>query len=90
MEDYNLQTKLRAEDSSFSPELLAVQKEMHICLWRAIAQLEVKHRQIIVLRDFQDLPYSKIAEILNIPMGTVMSRLHQARKKLRKAMEKYL
>lgn len=52
-------------------------------VWRAISELTESHREIIVLRDFHDLSYRAIAEVLSIPMGTVMSRLHTARKSLR-------
>ncbi len=41
------------------------------------------HREIIVLRDYHDLSYREIAEVLSVPQGTVMSRLHAARAKLR-------
>ena len=40
-------------------------------------------REVIVLRDYQDLAYAEIAEALKIPRGTVMSRLHRARRRLR-------
>ena len=40
-----------------------------------------------MLRDYQDLTYAEIAETLNIPIGTVMSRLHGARKKLRQKLQ---
>ena len=45
--------------------------------------LSEPHREIFVLRDFHELSYREIAEVLGIPKGTVMSRLHAARAKLR-------
>ena len=45
------------------------------------------HREILVLRDFHDLAYAEIAEVLGIPAGTVMSRLHAARAALRAGLE---
>ena len=47
-------------------------------------------QEIILLRDHQDLSYAEIAEVLTMPAGTVMSRLHQARNELRNRMKKYM
>jgi len=52
-------------------------------LRRALAELPDEMREIILLRDFHDLPYAEIAQVLEIPPGTVMSRLHRARSALR-------
>ena len=40
--------------------------------------MDKKHRTVLILRYFNDLPYSEIADVLNIPLGTVKSRLNQA------------
>jgi RNA polymerase sigma-70 factor (ECF subfamily) len=48
----------------------------------ALAQLTPEHRAVIVLKEIEDLPYREIAEILNVSIGTVMSRLFYGRKKL--------
>jgi hypothetical protein len=53
---------------------------------RALRTLPEHHRAIIMLSDLEGLSYREIAEVLNIPMGTVMSRLHNARKRLREAL----
>jgi RNA polymerase sigma-70 factor (ECF subfamily) len=45
----------------------------------AIASLPEKFKSVIVLRDIEDMPYEEIAQALNIPIGTVRSRLHRAR-----------
>lgn len=55
-------------------------------LSRAMAQLTPDHREIILLRHFQDLSYEEIARSLGCPIGTVMSRLHHARKALATAL----
>ena len=52
-------------------------------MWSCLGRLDRAHREILVLRDYQDLSYREIAEVLAIPLGTVMSRLHAARQKLR-------
>jgi len=70
-------------DDRFNPQLLLERKETMSQLWKALSELGAKHREIILLRDFQGLSYQQIAEVLEIPIGTVMSRLHQARSRLR-------
>jgi RNA polymerase sigma factor (sigma-70 family) len=49
---------------------------------RALAALPAEMREILVLREIQDLPYKQIAAVLDLPIGTVMSRLARAREKL--------
>jgi RNA polymerase sigma-70 factor (ECF subfamily) len=49
----------------------------------AIQQLSVEFREIILLREYEELSYQEIATILECPLGTVMSRLARARSKLR-------
>jgi RNA polymerase sigma-70 factor (ECF subfamily) len=51
-------------------------------VYDALAQLTPEHRAVIVLKEIEDLQYREIAEILNVSIGTVMSRLFYARKKL--------
>ena len=55
-------------------------------VWDALAKLADAHREIVFLKDYQGHSYAEIAEILGIPIGTVMSRLHHARKKLAEAV----
>ena len=57
--------------------------ELQRLMWSCLGRLDRAHREILVLRDYQDLSYREIAEVLAIPLGTVMSRLHAARRKLR-------
>jgi RNA polymerase sigma-70 factor (ECF subfamily) len=68
------------------PAFIAQQNEDTQQLWRAILDLSAPHREIIVLSHFQGLSYREIAELLEIPTGTVMSRLHAAREALRKRL----
>jgi len=49
----------------------------------AVENLPLEFREVIVLREFEDLSYQEIAELLNCPQGTVMSRLARARARLR-------
>jgi RNA polymerase sigma-70 factor (ECF subfamily) len=50
----------------------------------ALARLDDEAREVIVLRDAEDLSYEEVAEILDVPVGTVRSRLHRARAELRR------
>lgn len=54
---------------------------------RAVNQLSAEHRQILLLVGLQELSYREISEELDIPIGTVMSRLARARERLRQVME---
>lgn len=49
-----------------------------------LEQLSIEHRSVLVLHDLEDLPQKEVAEILAIPVGTVKSRLHNARATIRR------
>lgn len=70
-----------------SPEADLRRRELRERVWRALATLPARQREIIVLRDFHDLSYRDLAQVLAIPVGTVMSRLHGARRRLRAQLE---
>ena len=78
---------LELRDPSVDPERATARIELRARLWRALGELSPKQREILVLRDYQDLSYAEIAAALNIPIGTVMSRLHGARKRLRTILQ---
>jgi len=65
------------------PEEAAGREELRRRVWRALSRLSEDHREIVVLRDFHGLSYEEIAHVLDIKIGTVMSRLHAARRQLR-------
>ena len=69
------------------PQQVALTRERDRILWGAIRELRENHREIILMKDYHDLKYREIAEILDIPIGTVMSRLHKAREGLRGKLE---
>jgi RNA polymerase sigma-70 factor (ECF subfamily) len=69
-----------------TPETIHLQNEMLISVRSAIACLPVKHRQVITLIDIESFSYAEVACILDIPQGTVMSRLNRARQSLKKIL----
>jgi len=56
----------------------------------ALLNLPPEHRQVIVLRELEQMTYEEIAQVLDIPQGTVESRLHRARTALREKLKAYL
>jgi RNA polymerase sigma-70 factor, ECF subfamily len=55
-------------------------------VFRALDELQENYRQVVLLADVEGFAYREIADILDIPVGTVMSRLHRARKRLREQL----
>ncbi len=70
-------------DPGAGPEHAAARAEQRERIRRALDSLPPKARTIIMLSDVEGLSYREIAEVLNCPIGTVMSRLHNARKRLK-------
>ena len=70
-----------------SAEESTIEHEADESLWRAIHHMDEKHRIPIVLRYYHDLPVAEIANILQIPEGTVHSRLNTARRLLHSALK---
>jgi len=71
----------------FDPEALAEQNETTARLWRAIGRLDEKHREVIILRHFQNLSYDQMAQLLFCNKGTVTSRLYYARQRLKELLD---
>ncbi len=68
------------------PEELVDRDERSRRVGEALALLPAADREILLLKHFEGLPYKQIAEALSIPVGTVMSRISTARKRLRKLL----
>jgi RNA polymerase sigma-70 factor (ECF subfamily) len=77
-------------DENYDPTVIAERNELKDAVWRAISSLNAPEREIIMLRDFQEMSYKEIAAALDCPIGTVMSRLFNAREHLRKKLNGYL
>lgn len=65
-------------------------REMKEILWRGIEALSFEQKEVIILRYFQQFSYQEIAEITAKPVGTVMSSLFYAKKRLKEAIKKFL
>ena len=76
--------------SEEGPEHQLMNAQVGAALQRALAELGEEHRTAIQLREVNGLSYEEIAEVMNCPKGTVMSRLHHARKKLQLALRPFL
>jgi RNA polymerase sigma-70 factor (ECF subfamily) len=75
-------------DESMSPELLYEKKELSERIQLAISTLPEQNRTVVVLRDIQGLSYEVIASILDIPVGTVKSRINRGRDMLKQYLLK--
>ena len=77
-----LKPELPVLDPSPGPEALSAQSEMAQRIRRAVEKLPEKHREVFILQYYQNLQYPEISEILDIPVGTVKSRMFHCSKLL--------
>lgn len=69
-----------------SPEEDVIRSEKEAILWSELNKLDERHRIVVVLRYFHELAITEISEILSVNEGTIHSRLHTARERLRDAL----
>lgn len=67
----------------------SVRVDQRLDLWSVLNSLPEDHRRVLVLREVEQLSYAQIAHVLNVPVGTVDSRLHRARRDMRARLEEY-
>jgi RNA polymerase sigma-70 factor (ECF subfamily) len=79
--------ELRPADAERGPERLRQRSAARDLLWRALERIGYEHREILVLKELQGFRYNEIAKILDIPEGTVASRLFHARRALKDALD---
>jgi RNA polymerase sigma-70 factor, ECF subfamily len=77
-------------DSHPGPEALLFQTERTALIQKAILSLPDAGRAVLVLREYEEMSYHEIADTLDLPVGTVMSRLNYARKILKQKLEQTL
>ncbi len=75
------------ESKDLNPEALLLQSADTKMVRQALEELPVEFREVIVLRELEGLSYKQIADVAEIPLGTVMSRLARARKRLQQILK---
>ncbi len=90
LEELEEETFAQFEDDRPDPRDEYRDSETRQLLWKAIDKLKPDFREIIIMKHFHSLSYKEIAEALDIPIGTVMSRLFNARQELRELMKELL
>ena len=83
-EDANKTDERAAHEET--PERLLLQQESQQQILDALASLAIGDREILLLCEVEELSYREIAQVLELPLGTVMSRLSRARSRLRRAL----
>jgi RNA polymerase sigma-70 factor (ECF subfamily) len=78
------------DESCPDPAVVTQNKELCEIVTQSLMKLDDEHRAVLVLRDIEGMKYARIAEVLDIELGTVKSRLSRARSNLRKIMEAIL
>ncbi len=78
---------LLSDDRAVDPAVLAQSRELCDLAKRSLMELEEPQRAIVILRDIEGMDYAQIADVLNIELGTVRSRLSRARSNLREMLE---
>lgn len=88
VEDFDLYRELKDHDPQFSvtPETIVLDGLVDSDITDAIEDLPEQFRLAVILSDVEGFSYAEMAEIMDVPMGTVMSRLHRGRKALQKRL----
>ncbi len=76
-------TAMMAEKRHIGPQEAAVAAETNQRVMLALGELDEEFRLVIVLRDIEEMDYAQVADVMNVPVGTVKSRLYRARGMLR-------
>jgi RNA polymerase sigma factor (sigma-70 family) len=72
----------RAVEAWSDPEAVLIKNANSELVRNALEKLSIEYREILILRELEELSYKEIAQIIEIPLGTVMSRLSRARREL--------
>ena len=72
-----------------SPAYVAEGRQETLAVRRAINSLPIELRQVVVMKEFEELTFREIADVLDLPLSTVKSRLYTAMKQLQMRLEKF-
>lgn len=88
IEDFDLYRELKSHDPQYeaTPENIVLDRLLDADIVSAIEDLPEQFRLAVILSDVEGFTYAEMAEIMDVPMGTVMSRLHRGRKALQKRL----
>ena len=78
------------ESTDLDPEALLLQRADTLLVRRALEELPIEFREVLVFRELEEMSYKQIAIITELPLGTVMSRLARGRKRLQLALSSHL
>lgn len=85
-DEANSERAARVASDGPSPALAVEQQEVQRQVQRALAKLDPEQRDPIILREYEELSYEEIAEILNVPVGTVKSRIFRGKVELKRLL----
>jgi len=77
------------ESKDLNPEALLLQSADSQMVRQALEELPIEFREVLIMREMEDLSYKQISTIADLPIGTVMSRLHRGRRQLRELLQDY-
>ena len=83
----DVETAGHAAPAESNPEVIMLQSANRKLVNQALEEIPVGYREVVVMRELEDLSYKEIAAIAGIPIGTVMSRLARGRELLRRVIE---
>lgn len=83
LDDVIDQIDAASQAESESPDRRLMERDRSAQVHEALNRLPARFREVIILREFEELTYQEIAAIIDMPVGTVMSRLSRARQKLK-------
>ncbi len=89
LDEINENSSLQLMDEELDPEQELSRREQSDLVSRALSELPEDQRTILILVEYQELSYERVAQIMDCSIGTVKSRMHRARQKVREWMENH-